>query len=242
MIQKISVLGAISRPGPASWGLWLGLAPFVFLAALSEIAGCGSRTRTASGDRVLLIGVDAATWDVMRPLIAAGRLPTLGRLVREGWSGTLLSLEPTLSPAIWTTIATGNSPKRHGIMGFMAKSPDGEDIPVTSNLRRSESLWTIASRYGRRVNVVGWYVTWPVEPVNGVMVSDRFVPEDRGPLVGGRASLSAEDSGVYPKTVAPRLEPFFVRSDRFLDPYERGFHNMFKAYPVDATRTGIATA
>jgi predicted AlkP superfamily phosphohydrolase/phosphomutase len=108
-------------------------------------------------------------------------------------------------------------------------------------VRQREALWTIASRRGRRVNVVGWYVTWPVEPVNGVMVSDRFVDAERGELVGGgAASLPPERPGVHPASLAPELERLFVRADRFLDPYEREFHRTFKAYPVDATRTAIA--
>jgi len=184
---------------------------------------------------VLLIGIDAATWDVMKPLIATGKLPTFARLVHDGFSATLRSLEPMLSPAIWTTIATGKTPQHHGIVSFLA-----QDIPVTSNLRRSESLWTIAGREHRRVNVVGWYVTWPVEPVNGVMVSDRFIPAERGDLVGGPASLTEEHPGVYPAALGPELERLMVHPGHFIDPYEREFYSRFAAYPVDATRTAIA--
>jgi predicted AlkP superfamily phosphohydrolase/phosphomutase len=207
------------------------------LLALVLLLGCGERP---TGDRVLLVGVDAATWDVLRPLMAAGRLPTFTGLVRGGWSATLESLDPTISPALWTTIATGHPPITHGINGFLARGPDEQPIPVTSNVRLREALWTIVGRYNRRVNVVGWYVTWPAEAVNGVMVSDRFVDAERGKLVGGAESLSPEHPGVYPPALAPELERLFVRADRFIDPYERDFHRLFKAYPVDATRTAIA--
>ena len=208
------------------------------LLALALLLGCSERP---TGDRVLVVGIDAATWDVIRPLMAAGRLPTLRDLVGRGWSATLQSMEPTISPAIWTTIATGQRPAVHGITGFLAPGPDGREIPVTSNVRRREPLWAIASRHERSVNVVGWYVTWPVEPVKGVMVSDRFVDADRGELVGGGSqSLSREHPGVYPAELAPELEKLFVRADRFIDPYEREFHALVKAYPVDATRTAIA--
>ncbi len=207
------------------------------LLALVLLLGCSERP---TGDRVLLVGIDAATWDVIRPLMAAGRLPTLSRLVRSGWSATLESMEPTISPAIWTAIATGHPPAVNGITGFLAGGPDGQSIPVTSNVRQREALWTIASRYGRRVNVVGWYVTWPAEVINGVMVSDRFADADRGKLVGSADSLPPERPAVYPAALAPELEKFFVRADRFIDPYEREFHRLVKAYPVDATRTAIA--
>jgi predicted AlkP superfamily phosphohydrolase/phosphomutase len=216
----------LRRPGPCA------------LIALVLLLGCSERP---TGDRVLLVGIDAATWDVIRPLMAAGRLPTLTSLVRAGWSATLESIEPTISPAIWTSIATGTRPAVHGITGFLAPGPDGRAIPVTSNVRRREPLWAIASRHARSVNVVGWYVTWPVEAVNGVMVSDRFVDADRGELVGGGSqSLTPDRPGVYPAALGTELEKLFVRADRFIDPYEREFHRVFKAYPVDATRTAIA--
>jgi predicted AlkP superfamily phosphohydrolase/phosphomutase len=190
-----------------------------------------------TGDRVLLIGIDAATWDVMRPLMAAGDLPHISRLVAEGWSGTLMSMEPTLSPAIWTSIATGKRPAQHGIEGFLVPDPaTGEDIPVTSNLRRAETLWTIASRNDRRVNVVGWYVSWPAEKVNGIMVADRFTPESRGALVGS----SQTERSVYPPERAPELEALFVHVADFLDPGEREEHELTKVYPVDLSRTRIA--
>src|SRR6266404_4524751 len=93
----------------------------------------------------------------------------------------------------------------------------------------------------RPVDVIGWYVTWPVEPVNGVMVADRFIPEELDPaLAGGPGSLTAEHPGVYPVALAPELERLFVRPEDFVTANERLFHEQFKMYPVDATRTAIA--
>lgn len=193
-----------------------------------------------TGDRVRVIGIDAATWHVLRPLLDAGELPTFARLVDEGWSGTLESMEPMLSPALWTTIATGKTPDQHGITGFLAEREDGTEVPITSNLRRAETLWTIASAAGRRVHAVGWYVTWPVEPVNGVMVSDRFLPVDRGDLVGGAVPSTGEGHGVHPAERAAELAELFVRPADFLHPDERRFHEITNVYPVDLTRVGIA--
>jgi predicted AlkP superfamily phosphohydrolase/phosphomutase len=213
----------------------------VLIATLAVSAIACRALPGPTGERVLVIGIDAATWDVIRPLAAAGRLPTFARLVAEGWSGPLRSLEPTISPRIWTTIASGKLPEQHGIEGFLAPATDGSQVPVTSNVRRAETLWTIASRTGRTVDVVGWYVTWPVEPVNGVMVADRFVPETvDAALVGSPGSLSVEHPGVYPASLAPDLQRLFVRPEDFLTAYERQFNQQFKMYPVDATRTAIA--
>jgi predicted AlkP superfamily phosphohydrolase/phosphomutase len=155
--------------------------------------------------------------------------------VTEGWSGTLRSIDPMVSPVVWTTIATGKLPDQHGIHGFVVASPDhGPDVPVTSNLRQAETLWTIASRSARRVDVVGWYVTWPVDPVNGIMVSDRFVP------LGGTPAATPDHPAVYPAELAPALEKLCVTADDFVDPDERTFHRTFGIYPVDASRVAIA--
>jgi predicted AlkP superfamily phosphohydrolase/phosphomutase len=210
----------------------------VALGCIALAAACGRGPATLpppTGDRVLLIGVDAATWTVMQPLLDAGRLPTFRKLVSEGWSGTLRSIDPMVSPAVWTTIATGKLPDQHGIHGFVVPSPDhGPDVPVTSNLRQAETLWTIASRSGRHVDVVGWYVTWPVDAVNGVLVSDRFVP------AGDTPAATPDHPPVYPAELAPALEKLCITADDFVDPDERTFHRTFGIYPVDASRVAIA--
>jgi predicted AlkP superfamily phosphohydrolase/phosphomutase len=107
-------------------------------------------------------------------------MPHLSRIVREGASGVLLSMEPSQSPALWTTIATGVGPDRHGIHGFVVdeggstteEAGAGERLrPVTSGMRMAPAFWNILSRLDRRAGVVGWLVTWPAEPVNGFIVS-----------------------------------------------------------------------
>lgn len=120
---------------------------------------------------MILIAIDGATWQVIRPLIEAERLPHFRRLIEEGASGDLASIpaqNPYQSAALWTTVATGRHPDEHGIL---ANLMDGR--PPTSNMRRVPALWNIAGDHGRRVGVVGYYVTWPPEAVEGFMVSDH---------------------------------------------------------------------
>jgi predicted AlkP superfamily phosphohydrolase/phosphomutase len=214
------------------------------LALVAGVAGCDwwqAKIPPPSGDRVVLIGIDAATWTVIRPLMDKGGLPNLKGLVDRGWSGVLMSMDPAISPIVWTSIASGRQPSDHGILGFLAKTADGRDVPVTSNLRRVETLWTIATRSGRSVNVVGWYVTWPTERINGIMVADRVGPQrEDGHLVGGTDSFTAEHPGVYPASFNDTAMSLIVHADDFLSPTERAFHERYPVYPVDATRTAIA--
>lgn len=116
---------------------------------------------------VYLIGIDGLEWSVLRPLIQAGRSPNLSALMQRGSFGRLGTFQPTHSPVVWTSIATGKTRKQHGIFGFL----DGDRGVYTSSRRRGRALWNIADRHGLKSNVLGWWVTWPVEPIAGVMVS-----------------------------------------------------------------------
>ncbi|MFH1502985.1 MAG: alkaline phosphatase family protein [Candidatus Eisenbacteria bacterium] len=127
--------------------------------------------------RVVLVGVDGCDWEQLEPLVRAGRLPTFERLMSDGCYGPLLSLEELVSPRIWTTIATGKNPEKHGIHGFV----NAEGVPVNSTMRTASPLWNIVSAHGVTVGVTGWYVTWPVDDVNGFLISDRVHSLLRGP-------------------------------------------------------------
>ncbi len=142
----------------------------VTLGALSlQLGACAG---TEDRDEVWLVGLDGADWDLLDPMIAAGRLPHLAQLRREGAFGRLRSDKPMLSPILWTSMATGKSADDHGITWFMTDSPTGEKIPISSWNRKVRALWTIASEAQLEVGVVGWWATWPVEPVRGFLVSD----------------------------------------------------------------------
>jgi len=91
--------------------------PAAVRASFAREAVYGRRVDT--GLRVLFVGIDGADWDVIDPLLRAGQLPQLARLRREGVWARLRSSVPTLSPLLWTTVATGKSPDRHGINDFL---------------------------------------------------------------------------------------------------------------------------
>ncbi len=125
--------------------------------------------------KVLLIGWDAADWKVIRPLIDAGEMPNIARLAGGGASASIATLQPSFSPMLWTSIATGKRPFDHGIHGFSEPRPDGRAIQRISNLsRKSKAIWNILGQNGLRSIVVGWWPSYPAEPIRGVMVSDQF--------------------------------------------------------------------
>ncbi len=126
--------------------------------------------------RVLVIGWDAADWQVINPLLDAGLMPNLQRLVEGGVMGNLASLSPMLSPILWTSIATGKRCYAHGVTGFAEPLPDRSGIrPTGTYSRKCKALWNILSQNGRSSVVCGWQASHPAEPVRGAMVSNLFV-------------------------------------------------------------------
>jgi predicted AlkP superfamily phosphohydrolase/phosphomutase len=126
--------------------------------------------------RVLLVGWDSADWRVIQPLLEAGKLPHLKKLVDGGVRGNLATLYPILSPMLWTSIATAKRPHKHGIHGFTEPDPQRGGVrPITNLSRNTKAVWNILCQNNKRCIVVGWWPSHPAEPLpGGVMVSDFF--------------------------------------------------------------------
>jgi tetratricopeptide (TPR) repeat protein/predicted AlkP superfamily phosphohydrolase/phosphomutase len=164
-------------------------------------------------EELWLIGLDGADWDLLEPMIAAGELPHLAALRAEGAYGRLRSDEPMLSPILWTSIATGKTADLHGVTWFMSDAPDGSKVPVSSHNRWVRALWTIASERDQRVGVVGWWATWPADPVRGFTVSDYV-----GWHSFGVSGQSAEVPGkTYPPELYAEIARHFPQPDA-IDP------------------------
>lgn len=162
--------------------------------------------------RVIVLGLDGVDPDVVDLLIAEGKLPNFERLKLQGAYARLYSAPPLLSPIIWTTIATGRKPSDHGIGHFITVDPNtGEELPVTSEMRRVAALWNVFSDRDRRVDVVGWWATWPAERVNGTLVSDHAAYHF---LMGQKLEQPGSREGVmYPSQAMDELGRFLRRPE-----------------------------
>lgn len=130
---------------------------------------------TKSKRKVLLIGWDAADWKVILPLVQAGKMPAIKSIMDQGVWGKISTLDPPLSPMLWTSIATGFRADKHGILGFIEPNPDLSGVrPVTSTSRKVKAIWNILNQEGYKSNVIAWWPSNPVEPINGCMVSNFF--------------------------------------------------------------------
>jgi len=130
----------------------------------------------SSDRRLLLLGWDAADWQHIRPLLRAGEMPALTKLMERGVWGNLATLQPMVSPMLWTSIVTGTTAEAHGVHGFVEPDPEhGGARPWSSLSRRRKAVWNILNQTGRRSQVVGWWASHPAEPLQGAVVSNAFV-------------------------------------------------------------------
>jgi predicted AlkP superfamily phosphohydrolase/phosphomutase len=122
-------------------------------------------------EKVLFIGIDGMTWSIALELINEGRMPHLGRILANAPHGVMSSEPPLISPALWTTFATGHKRTVHGIDNFLAKLPgEYEEVNMASRFRKTPAIWEMASWADRTVGVVNWNAAYPAEKVNGVFV------------------------------------------------------------------------
>ena len=145
--------------------------------------------------RLLVVGWDGADWEVIESLRKAGRMPCLSRLYDAGAWGNLASLRPCLTPILWTSVATGMTADRHGVLGFVEPEKSGFGMQVVEQgSRRVRAVWEMLGEKGLRSVVIGWPVTGPAEDIPGVMVSDRILdtlrdrPEEVAELEAGLVS------------------------------------------------------
>lgn len=136
-------------------------------------------TAERNGKRVLVIGLDGATWTLLDGWAREGHLPNLQRL-REGgaWSSMRVTIPP-VTPSCWSSMYTGSDPGKHGVFGFFRRRPSSYRLtPVRSLDRRVKTVFRLLSDAGLKVGVLNAPAMYPPERLNGFVVPGIPVPED----------------------------------------------------------------
>ena len=127
--------------------------------------------------RVLVIGLDGGTFDLILPWVQKGHLPVFKKLMEEGVWGELQSTMPPLTGPAWSSFITGKNPGKHGIYDFMRRNPEGYNwITFNATQRSGISFWRLLGDYGKKVIVFNVPGTYPPEKVNGVLISGYLTP------------------------------------------------------------------
>ncbi|MGI8956376.1 MAG: alkaline phosphatase family protein [Chthoniobacterales bacterium] len=134
--------------------------------------------------KVVVIGLDSATWTVIRPWMAEGSLPNLAKLMKVGVSGPLESVMPPITPPAWTSFMTGKNPGKHGIFHFVETEHGGYAMNyANATSRRSPTVWKILNDAGYSVGTMNIPFTYPPEPLDGFQISGMDTPSESSPFI-----------------------------------------------------------
>jgi predicted AlkP superfamily phosphohydrolase/phosphomutase len=146
------------------------------------------------GSKVLVIGLDGATYDLIKPWANKGHLPTFQRLLREGVAGELQSTIPPMTAPAWTSFMTGKNPGKHGLFDWIQRQTDNYDVsPVTARQNDQSAIWDILGNRGKRVCAINVPMTFPPRPVNGAVIAGLPAPSKRAGIA-------------YPKDLLEEIE------------------------------------
>lgn len=152
-------------------------------------------------ERVLVIGLDGATWNLLDKLIGEGRLPRIGELASSGAKGVLRSTIPPVTASAWSSLYTGRSPGRHGVYDFRRRmGSDSTHRPwVTQGAIAGPKIWDIASAQDKSSGLLNLPLTFPPVQVNGYMIGGMPVPPARDDigLPGGLVDEIIAETGEY---------------------------------------------
>ena len=134
--------------------------------------------------KVVIIGLDAATWTLIRPWIAEGSMPNLAKLMRVGVAGSLQSVLPPITPPAWTSFMTGKNPGKHGVFHFVETERDGYEMNYANGAsRRSPTIWKLLNTAGFSVGTMNIPFTYPPETLKGFQISGLDTPTPNSPFV-----------------------------------------------------------
>jgi predicted AlkP superfamily phosphohydrolase/phosphomutase len=158
--------------------------------------------------RAVVIGWDGATFDVIKPMLAAGRMPVLADFLARGVHAPLCSTVPPVTPVAWTSFATGTTPGRHGIFDALTLDPVSHEVRfVSAAMRRTAPIWSVLSDRGRPAGAVNVPVTWPPDPVDGIVISGMFTPSFAEDFVHPPELRAEVESRFGPCRESPKLDP-----------------------------------
>jgi predicted AlkP superfamily phosphohydrolase/phosphomutase/Tfp pilus assembly protein PilF len=166
--------------------------------------------------RVAIFAIDGADWELISELSADGRIPNIRALAQGGTTASLQTIQPTVSPMVWTSVATGLPPDRHGVIEFTS-----EKRPVDASDRRSPGLWDIAEAFGRQSVVVNWWTSWP--------------PRMDGPVTFG-TPVTSTPNAIDPAEYRARV------ASQVVDPQTVGYGQVGRFLNITATEFDEAVA
>jgi hypothetical protein len=188
------------------------------------IAGLlGALAPETSAARVVVVGVDGGSWNLVDPAIAAGELPNLRALAERGVTGNLAEVKPLSSPAVWTSLATGRSPEAHGITHFYSTRLD----------IRVPTVWERLARRGLRVGLYDYLVTWPPQALPGGFAIPGWLRRDASVFPGDVFERAGLEPYAYSLDGVRTHEAILANCRKELSEKPRRFVRLLRAHDLD---------
>ena len=165
-------------------------------------------------NRLLVIGLDVATLDLIRPWAAEGHLPHLAKLIAEGTSGPLESTLPPVTSPAWPSFVTGKNPGRHGVFDFIRPRAGHFDMVNASQID-GRMIWEYLSDAGLTCGVLNVPITYPPRKINGYLVPGLLSP-DQGKTTWPLEFLKPYESELGPYRLTPRVSFKAGNEDQFI--------------------------
>jgi predicted AlkP superfamily phosphohydrolase/phosphomutase len=203
-----------------------------------------THSQGAHQPKILIIGLDGATFDLIKPWAAEGKLPTFERLLQQGVHGELTSTIPPVTAPAWTSFMTGKNPGKHGLYHFIEPRPGSYEMRYTNaRSRLAKTIWQILNESGISVGVLNVPMTYPPDRLNGYMISGMDSPED-STAITNPPELYQELQERFGK-VSPQIRYLgYLKTDQRREGVLKGLEEMdahylqltdylLKKYPVD---------
>ncbi|MFH0864270.1 MAG: alkaline phosphatase family protein [Candidatus Gottesmanbacteria bacterium] len=154
--------------------------------------------------KILVLGIDGATWKLLDPWIKEGCLPNFAKITDNGYTCTLLSTIPPMTPPAWISFSTGKNPGKHGIFDFF-DIVNGQKHVINSTYIKSKQIWDLLSEQEKKVIVINPIISYPVSEVNGYLIAGMLTP-------------SYEVAYTYPPRLKQQLKKWGYKIGVELDP------------------------
>ncbi|MCF6147047.1 MAG: sulfatase-like hydrolase/transferase [Candidatus Kuenenia sp.] len=195
-----------------------------------------------NNEKVFVIGIDGATFDIIGPWLEEGKLPHLKSLIDNGCSGTLESSVPPISPVAWPSFFTGVNPGKHGIFDFIEKSNIDHNIHFMNRTNcKAQPVWWYLNQAGYTTTIINIPGTYPPDKIDGFMISGLDTPSTKSEFTHPRQFKNELKAAVGDYIIDLEHNPVLMNNpqkyvDHMIDMVkvrEKTAHYLMTKYPVD---------
>ena len=161
----------------------------IITAGVSMMGGLMNRQGSAFNHKVIILGFDGLSPEIVEPMMQSGQLPNFSKLRSQGSYSKLATTNPSQSPVAWTGFATGNNPAKSGVFDFIVRDPKDYRLQLSlSNIKngrprpvvKCKSFWHYTSERKIPTIIISCPITFPADKIYGRMLSGMGVPDALG--------------------------------------------------------------